>query len=341
MNMKTLIYHGKNDVRIEEHPIPEVGPDDVLVRNQLAGICGTDINVVKSGTDYMGIRFGSEFGHEMVGEIVQVGSNVSQEIKKGMRVCINPTTAKRAGKAVTCEMGGFSEYVLVEEAALNYNLYEMAEHIPNELAVLMEPMSVGRHGAFSANPSPNDNIVVLGAGPIGLTAAASLIAEGIEKVCVVDIDSWRLEKAAELGAFTVNTSEVSLEEGLASHFGVVKHMYGYDVPHVDVFIDAAGASSLFENVIKIANEHARISVIAVYKNPVQLDLMQVMGAELQIRGACAYTHDDIIKVIDHISNKKTNIGTIVTQVYKFDQIQEAFEKAIAAEGTIKVVVDFT
>ncbi|MNI13978.1 Sorbitol dehydrogenase [compost metagenome] len=339
--MKAAIYYGKNDIRIEERPIPEVGPDDVLLRNILAGICGTDINIVKAGIGNMGIRFGSEFGHEIVGEIVQVGSNVSRDIKVGMRVGINPITAKKGGKLLSCECGGFSQYIVIEEAALNYNLYEMADHISNELAVLIEPMSVGRHGAFSADPKPNDHIVVLGAGPIGLSAAAGLIAEGIENVCVVDIDAWRLEKAAELRAHTINTAEVSLEEGLVSHFGVIRNSYGAEIPNVNVFIDAAGAPPLFENVMRIAHEEARISVIAVYKSPVAVDLGLVMMNEIQIKGASGYTHEDITKVIDHISNQKTNIGSIITQVYKLDQIQEAFEKAIEAKGTIKVVVDLT
>lgn len=341
MNMKALFYHGKNDIRVEERSRPEVGSKDVLLRNLVAGICGTDINIVKSGSDNMGIRFESEFGHEMVGKVVEVGTDVPAQIKTGMRVSVNPTTAKRAGKAVTCELGAFSEYILIENAALNYNLYELADHIPNELAVLIEPMSVGRHGAFSARPTPEEHVVVLGAGPIGLTAAAGLIAEGIKKVCVVDMDAWRLQKASELGAFTVNTSETTLEEGLSRHFGTVSNMYGLQVPNVQIFVDAAGAPALFENVIRIATERARISVIAVYKNPVTLDIMQVMGSELQIFGACAYTHEDIVKVIEHISNKKTEIGTIVTQVYKFADIHEAFEQALTAKGTIKVVVDFT
>jgi threonine dehydrogenase-like Zn-dependent dehydrogenase len=78
----------------------------------------------------------------------------------------------------------------------------MDQNIPLETAVLMEPVSVGRHGAFRVIPQPTDKVVVLGAGTIGLSAAASLIAEGITNVCVVDIDDWRLEKAAELGAVT-------------------------------------------------------------------------------------------------------------------------------------------
>lgn len=82
--MKVGVYHGKNDVRVEERPIPKIGPKDVLIRNLRGGICGTDINIVKSGTE-MGIRYGKEFGHELFGEVVEVGSEV-KDIQIGMRV---------------------------------------------------------------------------------------------------------------------------------------------------------------------------------------------------------------------------------------------------------------
>ena len=337
--MKVGIYHGQNDVRVEERPIPTVGPKDVLIRNLRGGICGTDINIVKAGSE-MGIRFGQEFGHELFGEIVEIGTEVSPELKKGMRVGINPITAKRAGRRYSLEVGGFSQYVLIEDASLNYNLYEMAEGVTPEEAALMEPMSVGFHGAFSTNPQVGEKFVVLGAGPIGLSAAAGLIGEGITEVVVVDMDEWRLAKARELGAKTVNTSEENLIEGLINHFGTV-NVYGVDMPNIDVFIDAAGAPPLFEQVMKIVKPNARVAIIAVYKQEVPVSLAQVMSKEVKIIGASGYTHEDITKVIDHINNKKTPIATMVTQVYKLDDIQEAFNKAIEAKETIKVVVDLT
>lgn len=338
--MKAAIYYGKNDIRIEERPIPIVGNKDVLVRNFRGGICGTDINIVKVGAGNMGISLGAEFGHEMVGDVVEVGVDVSDDIKVGMRVGINPITAKRVGRRKSLECSGFSQYVLIEDAALNYNLYEMNPNIPLEAAVLMEPISVGRHGAFRVNPQPTDKVVVLGAGPIGLSAAASLIAEGITNVCVVDIDDWRLQKATELGAVTVNTMNEDFAEGLTKHFGSI-NVYGQIVPDVDIFVDAAGAPVLFENVMKVVKPQAKISIIAVYKNEVPVSLAQVMSKELHIQGASGYTHEDITKVIDHLTNKKTNIANIVTQVYKQDDIQEAFNVAIEAKGTIKVVVDLS
>ncbi|WP_246168244.1 zinc-dependent alcohol dehydrogenase [Paenibacillus antarcticus] len=337
--MKAAIYYGKNDIRLEERPIPSVGTKDVLVRNLRSGICGTDINIVKAGAGNMGISLGSEFGHEMVGEIVEVGTDVSSDIVVGMRVGINPITAKKVGRRKSLECSGFSQFVLIEDAALNHNLYEMNSNIPVEVAALMEPMSVGRHGAFSSNPGPTDKVVVLGAGPIGLSAAASLIAEGITNVCVVDIDDWRLGKAIELGAVTVNTTKESLEEGLIKQFGAI-NVYGQNVPNVDVFIDAAGAPILFDQVMKIIKPHARISIIAVYKNEVPISLAQIMSKEVQIKGASGYTHEDIAKVIEHLTSI-ANLSTIITQVYKLDDIQEAFNKAIDAKETIKVVVDLT
>ncbi|KQO00753.1 zinc-dependent dehydrogenase [Paenibacillus sp. Leaf72] len=338
--MKAAIYSGKNDIRVEEKAIPVVGPKDVLVRNLRGGICGTDINIVKVGAGNMGITLGSEFGHEMVGDVVEIGSEVSSQIEMGMRVGINPITAKKVGRRKSLECSGFSQYVLIEEAELNYNLYEIDKSVPVEVASLIEPMSVGRHGAFSANPQPEDRIVVMGGGPIGLLAAASLIAEGMKHVCVADIDEWRLSKAAGLGALTVNTAETTLEEGLAGHFGTV-NVYGVEVPNVDVFIDAAGAPVLFEAIMKIVKPKARISIIAVYKTDVPISLQQVMSKEVQLKGSSGYTHEDFSKVVQHLSSFKNELSTLITQVYKLDDIQEAFTKAIEAKGTVKVVVDLT
>ncbi|OZQ98671.1 zinc-dependent dehydrogenase [Paenibacillus sp. VTT E-133291] len=337
--MKVGIYHGQNSVGIEERPIPQVGAKDALIRILAGGICGTDINIVKAGSE-MGIRFGSEFGHEMFGEIVELGSDAESDLKVGMRVGVNPITAKRAGRRYSLEVGAFSQYVLIEDAALNYNLYEFDDSVSATEAVLMEPMSVGFHGAFSVLPKLGEKIVVLGAGPIGLSAAAGLIGEGIKDVCVVDIDNWRLDKAKELGALTVNTSTETLAEGLIKHFGEV-NVYGVSVPNVDAFVDAAGAPILFEQVMQIVKPQARIAIIAVYKNEVPISLAQVMSKEVNIVGASGYTHEDIVKVIEHINDKKTNISTMVTQTYKLEDIQAAFDKAIAAKETIKVIVDLT
>lgn len=336
--MKAGVYYAKKDVRVVEKAVPQIGENDALIRVLRGGICGTDINIIKEGTE-MGIRFGQEFGHELFGEVVDVGQNV-EDVKIGMRVGVNPITAKRAGRRYSLEVGGFSQYVVIEDATLNDNLYEFNDDVAPEEAVLMEPMSVGFHGAFSTNPQKGENVVILGAGPIGLAAAAGLIGEGITNVVVVDIDEWRLRKAQELGAKTINTKEENLANGLSAHFGT-KNIYGVELPNVDAFVDAAGAPRLFEQVMEIVQPHARIAIIAVYREKIPVSLAQVMSKEVQIIGASGFTHEDITKVIAHINEKKTPIASMVTQVYPLENIQEAFDKAIEAEETIKVLIDLT
>lgn len=332
------IYKGANTVAVEDRPKPTVGPNDVLVKNLRGGICGTDINIVKYGSE-MGIRFEQEFGHELAGIIEEVGADV-KDLQVGMFVAVNPITAKRAGRRYCLEVGGFSQYVLIEDAAVNHNLFILNADVTPEEGALVEPMSVGCHGAFSVKPQSHENIVILGAGPIGLSAAAMLIGEGIKNVVVVDMVSWRLDKAKELGAKVVNTAEVTLAEGLAAIFGTV-NVYGVEVPNVDAFVDAAGAAPLFTQVMAIAKPNVRIAIIAVYKNEIPVSLQQVMSKEIQIIGASGYTTEDILRVIDHLNNKKTPISTIVTQVYPLSEIQTAFDTAIAATNSIKVMVDVT
>lgn len=335
---KAGIYKAGNTVAIEERPMPEVGPKDVLLRNERGGICGTDINIVKAGNE-MGILFGQEFGHEFAGIIEAVGAEV-EGLEAGMRVAVNPITAKRAGRRYSLMAGGFSQYVLIEDASLNHNLFPLGEGVTAEEGALVEPMSVGCHGAFSIDPKPGEKIVILGAGPIGLSAAAMLIGEGITDVVVVDMVEWRLAKARELGAKTIDTSQVPLEEGLSAIFGTVD-AYGVEVPDVDGFVDAAGAASLFQQVMQIVKPGARYAVIAVYTKDVPVSFTQVMSMEVRITGASGYTTEDILRVIDHLNNKKTSIATMITQVYPLSELQQAFDTAIAAKDSIKVLVDVT
>lgn len=94
----------------------------------------------------------------------------------------------------------------MEDAKVNYNVYPLGKDVDLDAAVLIEPLSVGTKGAVCTNPALTDHVVVLGAGTIGLSAAAGLIARGMKDVCVVDRDPWRLSIAKELGALTIDTS---------------------------------------------------------------------------------------------------------------------------------------
>ncbi|MBQ5322268.1 MAG: alcohol dehydrogenase catalytic domain-containing protein, partial [Oscillospiraceae bacterium] len=216
--MKCGIYKGIKQVAIEERPIPQIGPKDVLVKVLRAGICGSDTGAYLHGGHSYGIFENMEFGHEMVGKIVEKGEEV-EGIELGDIVFVEPTRAKKAGIGMADMCGGFSEYVNVENAERNVNIYVWNKDINLDEAVLAEPLAVGTNGVIMQEPGRDEKVVVLGAGTIGLSAAAGLIARGLKNVAVVDVNETRLEMAKQLGAIPVNGKDGDLHEQLINLFG--------------------------------------------------------------------------------------------------------------------------
>ncbi|MBR3689837.1 MAG: alcohol dehydrogenase catalytic domain-containing protein, partial [Eggerthellaceae bacterium] len=176
---------------IVERPDPVAGPDQVVVKVERAGICGSDVTAwIHDGT-IVGVFPDMEWGHEFAGVVEQVGSEV-EGISVGDRVWVNPLLAKELGLMMADMCGAFSEKVLVEKAKLNYNLYLLPDSIPMEHAALIEPFCVGTHGKNRAKCKPGDHVVIYGAGPIGLCALSGLVGQGVENVVVLEQREERL-----------------------------------------------------------------------------------------------------------------------------------------------------
>ncbi len=334
--MKSAIYYGVQDVRIEDRPIPNVEPTDVLVKVLRAGICGSDVGIYMHGGENYGVFPGVQFGHEMVGEVVEKGSAVGSDISIGDRVFVDPVMSQRGGIAGSIMAGAFSEYALVQDAKIGVNLYKLGKNVDLDKAVIIEPMSVGVQGAVAFNPKTTDKAVVLGAGPIGLSAAAGLIGRGLKNVIVVDINASRLEKAKKLGAKIINTKIDNLKDKLIEYCGAFPGYF--PLPDVDLYIDAAGAPALLAEVFGYARYGSKYAIIAVF-GQVTLPGQPFIAAQPIIYGSQGYTHETIVEVIEHISNNKTDIASIVTDKYKHCDIDKALKKAASGEG-IKVIIDY-
>ncbi len=123
--MKAVIYKDTKTVEVQERAMPVCGPDDVIVRNVRAGICGTDVTGYLYGGRTVGFLPDSEFGHEMVGYVYETGKNVTC-VEKGTRVFVNPMTRIRTpDPSASVRAGAFSQYVLVQDAKLEYNLFRV------------------------------------------------------------------------------------------------------------------------------------------------------------------------------------------------------------------------
>ncbi|MDR1795042.1 MAG: zinc-binding dehydrogenase [Erysipelotrichaceae bacterium] len=338
--MKAAIYNAIKDVSVEEVPIPQIGENDVLVKNLRAGICGSDTGGYIHGGEHYGIFPGKQFGHEMVSKVVEKGANVGDDIAIGDIVWVNPTTCKKEGIFVADMAGAFSEYVNVDNAKLGYNLYKLPADIDLDAAVLIEPLAVGTNGAIKQGAKADDKVVVLGAGTIGLSAAAGLIARGLKNIIVVDVNDWRLEKAAELGAKTIKNQDVDLFEEIAKIFGGEKNYYGQTIPDVDLYVDAAGFGPLLADCFAHARQDTKYTIVAVYSQPVPLSMLQFIMSEPTITGSRGYTDETIAEVLDHIINKRSNIKTILTSKFKKEDFVQAMETAVKADHNIKVVIDY-
>ncbi len=263
-------------------------------------------------------------------------------------------------------MGGFSEYVKVDNAKEGYNIYKLDPSIDLEAAAIIEPLCVGTHGATCTHPKQHDHVVILGAGTIGLCAAASLIARGLENVVVVDQDNYRLDKAKEIGAKTINTKEVDLVDQLMEYFGPVQsdaHLNPVDLepdliqeimnfakeaninlggvnPDIDLAVDCAGALPLLQQMFNLSKEKTKYVIVAVYHKDITLNSNIFIMNQPIVRGSKAYNHDTIVEVIDHITKEKTPIKTIVTKKFKQEDLPEAIKVASEANNNIKVLIDY-
>ncbi|MDR2356402.1 MAG: zinc-binding dehydrogenase [Clostridiales Family XIII bacterium] len=328
MKMKAAVLRAKGDARIVEIDKPECGPRDVIVKTVRSGICGSDVSA-------LGVEPGAEFGHETAGWLTEVGSEVAG-LAPGQRVFVQPMTACPVGRS--CMMGGFSEYIRVPGARLDWNVYLLPDGMSYDVAALIEPFAVGTHGKNVPGAKPGDHVVVYGVGTIGLSCISALIAQGIKPVAIVRNDKKRalLEK---MGATVCNISEADEFAFLRENFGVTTHRVGYPAIDVDIVVDCAGAPTIVDDFLKMMKRASRLSIVGVNMAPVSVPLSRIMSAEVIIQGASAYDDADIREVIDNLASGRTHMEELITHHYKLDDIQEALATAADRTKAIKVIVD--
>lgn len=346
--MKALIYHDVEKLSLDEVPRPQIGAKDVLVKVMRAGICGSDITAYLYDGQGVGIlkkgQFGhdGQFGHEMSGLVVEVGQDV-EDISVGERVFVNPTRAKKMGM-MSCDIcGGFSEYVTVENAKYDDNLFKLADTTSYDEGVLMEPLSVGTHAKNLIKLKPEENAVIFGAGPIGLLTLASLIAMGCENPVVIDLNEDRLAIAKQMGAKTINSAKVTdLETELIAHFGEYIDVFGRKKANVDGYFECSGAGVVVKQILALAKDGSRLAIVAVHKQPLtDFDITSVTSNQLTIKGIRGYTLADVKEAVACINDHKVDVTKVISHHFKHNDSIEAFELAANPKvASAKVIIDY-
>ncbi len=326
------MFYGPHDIRVIEQPIPEAGPDDIVIKVAACGICGSDLH----GYHHPGL-FPPEIilGHEFSGSVFAVGQNV-KGLAVGDRVTANPMmTALGVGGSP----GAFADYVPIQNAVVGANVFRLPESISDQAAALIEPFSVSQHAVNLIGKRPEDKVAIFGAGPIGLCALGATMACGVKEVVVTDISPLRLAKAKELGASDVfNPRDGDVVEYLAGrHGGTLNPMLQTTVPNTDIIIDCAGIPQTFTDAVSGVRSGGQVLIVASYMDEVTFSPNPILLKEIRLVGSF-WAPNEFPQTIDLMSKHRVDMTPIITQRFPLSDINRAFQTQSKPDEAIKVIV---
>jgi 2-desacetyl-2-hydroxyethyl bacteriochlorophyllide A dehydrogenase len=337
--MKALVYTGPGELSLQELPRPDPGAHEVLIRVTACGICGSDLH------GYLGksrIRIPpAVMGHEFSGTVASVGEAVADP-SIGRHVVVQPLigcgTCRccRAGRPNICPRrrligahlpGGFAEYVVVPEGAV----YPIPDSLSDLDAALVEPLGNAVHMLSLGTATVYQDIVVLGAGTLGLLTARLARQAGARHVIVTDTQPHRLDIAHRLGAdLTLNAR--------APH--TPRRILEATEGGATLVIDAVGITATRRQAIEVAAPGATVILLGNAEPESPLPLIDVVNRELIVRGSYSCTDEEFRRAIALIADGGIDTGSWVTEV-TLDQGQEIFQRLVRDPGDlIKVVFRF-
>ena len=341
--MKVAVMEGIGKMGYTRRPIPTPKADEVLVKLEYVGICGSDMHYYETGAigDYV-VEPPFVLGHEPGGTVVEVGSNV-KHLKVGDRVALEP--GKTCGRCEFCRQGKynlcpdvvffatppvdgvFQEYA-AHEAAL---CFKLPDNVSTLEGALIEPLAVGFHAANQGGAHAGQTAVVMGAGCIGLVSMMALKAQGVSRVYVVDVMAKRLEKALELGADgVINGKEEDAVEAVRRLTGGAG---------CDLVIETAGTEITTRQAIHMTKKGAVIVLVGYSKSgEMTLPMSLALDKELTFKTVFRYRHIYPM-AIDAVAAGRVDLKGIVTDIFDFEDIQNAMDRSVADKANIvKAVV---
>ncbi|ACT11121.1 MULTISPECIES: zinc-binding alcohol dehydrogenase family protein [Pectobacterium] len=337
--MNTLICQEPKKLIWKKREIPIPGEGETLIKIKSVGICGTDIHAWGGNQPFF--SYPRVLGHEICGEVVDTGKNVHQ-FKKGQQVAVIPYVACqqcpacKSGRTNCCEKisvigvhqdGGFSEYLAVP--ATNVLL---AEGIDPQAAALIEPYAISAHAVRRAKVLQGEQVLVVGAGPIGLGAAAIAKADGAH-VVVADTSAARREHViAHLNLSVVDPSAEDFEAQLRAEFGGSL---------AEKVIDATGNQHAMNNTINLIRHGGSIVFVGLFKGDLQFSDPDFHKKETTMMGSRNATPEDFSKVGRLMSEGKLTAEMMLTHRYSFSTLADIYEKdVINNRELIKGVITF-
>ena len=346
--MKAAVYYAPSDLRIENVDMPEVGPNDVLIKVGACGICGSDVHSYRSG---FYIKPGQIMGHEFVGEIVEVGKKV-RDIQTGKRA--TGFSAKLCGSCYWCKTkqymlcpdffkastgygvpGAFAEFVKLSDVRAGLNVHFVPDQIDDLTAATIEPVSVAAYAVDECSPANTDKVVVLGAGMIGNVVMQTMKTVPVAKLVVTETSEMRLNAAKEMGAnVVVNAAVENVLERIKEEMGVGPYHFG-EGAMADIVVEAAGSPVTIEQSFELVRSGGVIAFVGLPERKTSIDTTKIVHKMPHIIGVLGGNMPTAIRLLQE---GKVNTASLITHIFSLTEAKEAFEAQADPNRAIKVII---
>lgn len=326
--MKSAVFYGKHDMRVEESPMPQVGAEDVLIQVKACGICGTDVHIYEGDKGAAEVTPPTILGHEFSGVVAEVGAAVTN-VKVGDRVCIDPNCY--CGKCDFCRNGiahyctdmigygttvngGFAEYCSVNQR----QVYKLGDHTTFEQGAMTEPVACCLHGMDMCNIHPGSSVVIIGGGMIGLLMLQLARLAGAARTALLEPVASKREVAKKLGA------DVCIDP---IHEDVKAALAAAGMTWVNTVIECVGRTSTIEQAIDIVGNKGTVMMFGLTKpdDTISLKPFEVFKKEIELKASYInpYTQKRALELID---SGRLDVSSMVYAVESLDNLADILAK---------------
>ncbi len=341
--MKALVKARREaGLTLQDAPVPEVGPNDVLIRVKKTGICGTDLHIYNwDAWAQRTIPVPLTIGHECCGEVHAVGSQVTG-FRPGDRVSVEGHITCgycrncRAGRRHLCRNtqgigvnrpGCFAEFLTMPAT----NVFRLAADIPDDVAAFLDPLGNAVHTALSFDVVGED-VLIVGAGPIGLMAAAVVRHVGARYVVIADVNEYRLDIARRIGvSYAVNPKERSIRD-VMKHLGMTE---GFDVG-----LEMSGSADGFRDLLSVMNYGGRVAILGIPSAPISIDWTEVIFKGLVLKGIYGREVFETWYKMASLLQGGMNVTPVLTHRFHATEFEAAFD-VMRSGACCKVILDWS
>lgn len=337
--MLAAMFYAPMDVRLEERPVPQAGPGEILLQVAATTTCGTDVKAYRRGHPLLFRHLPSGFGHEVAGRVAAVGPGVTRYHEGDAIVVANSAPCFqcfycRHGQYSLCEdllllNGAYAEYLLVPERIVSHNLYRLPAETTYIAAALTEPLACALHGIDASGIVRNDTIAILGAGPLGLLLTALANLRGA-RVILTGRGTERLALAERFGADTViDVSTLSLPEQCEAVREQTEGKRG-----ADVVIEAVGTPETWDIAVKMVRPGGLVNFFGGCPSGtrIALETRPLHYSELTIKGVFHHTPAYFAQALDLINGHHVDVEALITELVPLSSLLTVLDRLCHKQG---------